>query len=268
MIPPLMVDGWRVPTVHLARRAPLADRDWRVCYRHQGGHALHLHGYHGRWRCGSHEMPLSSGVATLSPQDVDTAYDLAEKGWHWVVHFAAGSGGLAIPAWCDLGSDAAYARSRMARITALHEQSRSAPAAAVAAGAALLELLAWLAARGSPQAQSSRVDAALDRVAMLLREQPEREWRTPALARRVGVSPNWLAARFRARFGMTIDRFRLAQRVELARLLLGSTTLSVQAIGERVGLPDAQHFNKVFRAIIGVPPSACRGDMTQRPAQR
>lgn len=268
MIPPLCIAEARVPLVHLAQRAPLSDRGFPVVYSHQGGHALHLHGYRGRWRCGSHETELHSGVITLSPQAVDTAYDLDEAGWHWVVHFAAEAGRLAVPAWCDLGSDAAYARGRLARITALHAQSRTAPAAGVAAGAALLELLAWLAARGTPSPQASRVDAALERVAALLREQPDRDWRTPALARRVGVSANWLAARFRARFGMTIDRYRLAQRVELARLLLGSTAMGVRAIGERVGLPDPQHFNKVFRAIIGVPPSACRGDRARIPSTR
>jgi AraC-like DNA-binding protein len=268
MFPPLGIAGDKVPVVRLAQRAPLDDRAWTVCYRHQGGHALHLHGYRGAWRCGNDEMPLSSGTATLSPQDVDTRYDLQEKGWHWVVHFTAVDGDLRIPTWCDLGSEAAYARSRLARITALHEQSRATPTAAIAAGAALLELLAWLAMRGTPRQQGSRVDAALDRVAALIREQPDRDWRAPALARRVGVSPNWLAARFRERFNMTIDRFRLTQRVELARLLLGSTALPVQAIGVRVGLPDAQHFNKVFRAIIGVPPSACRGDLARIPSTR
>jgi transcriptional regulator GlxA family with amidase domain len=59
---------------------------------------------------------------------------------------------------------------------------------------------------------------------------------------------------------MTIDRFRLVQRVELARLLLSSTTLPIREIGARVGMPDAQHFNKVFRSVVGLPPSACRRD--------
>ncbi|MBN8527315.1 MAG: hypothetical protein J0M02_18435 [Planctomycetes bacterium] len=120
MIPPLCIAGGSVPRVHLAQRAPLSDRGFAVVYSHQGGHALHLHGYRGRWRCGSHEEALHSGVITMSPQAVGTAYDLAEAGWHWVVHFAAEPGRLAVPSWCDLGSDAAYARGRLARITALH----------------------------------------------------------------------------------------------------------------------------------------------------
>lgn len=253
-----MVDGAAVPTVLRAGRFRLADRAWSTVYSHVGSHALHLHGYRGRMRCAGVEAPLRSGIATLSPRGVPTAYDLDEAGWHWCVHFRAAPGALAVPGLTDLGPDAAYARARLARLAALHETGRSSSAGGIAAGAALLELLAWLALHAQRPVMRQRSDAAAERAAALIRAQPERDWRGPDLARRVGVSPNWLAARFRARFGMTVDRYRLTQRVELARLLLGSTTLPVAAIGARVGLPDAQHFNKVFRAVVGLPPSACR----------
>ena len=263
MFPPLLVDTRTIPEVRICGRFPLNVRAWSTEYCSSSTHALHIHGYRGSWRSDGIEAPLSSGIATLSPQAGRTSYDQSEAGWHWCAHFQAASGPLAIPAWVDLGPEAAYARGRMARITALHDESRRSPAAAVAAGAALLELLAWLALHGEHRAASGRGQAAVEKVASLLREQPDRDWRTPELARRVGVSVNWLAARFRARFGMTIDRYRLTQRVELARLLLGSSTLPVAEIGVRVGLPDPQHFNKVFRAILGVPPSACRGDLAR-----
>jgi len=269
MFPPLHIDDRSLPEVHVSGRFPLNVRGWSTTYCSQMTHALHIHGYRGRMRSDGVEAPLSSGVATLSPQRGQTSYDQSEAGWHWCVHFRAVGGTLAIPAWVDLGPEAAYARERLARITALHDDARRSPAAGVAAGAALLELLAWLALRGEHRIGGGRGRAAVEKVASLLRDQPDRDWRTPELARRVGVSVNWLAARFRARFGMTIDRYRLTQRVELARLLLGSSTLPVAEIGARVGLADAQHFNKVFRAILGVPPSACRGDLAKVPiAQR
>ncbi len=249
--------------VLISGRFPLNVRAWSTEYCSPATHALHIHGYRGRWRSNGIEAPLASGIATLSPQHGRTSYDQTEAGWHWCAHFQAAQGPLAIPAWVDLGPEAAYARERMARITALHDESRQSPAAGVAAGAGLLELLAWLTLRGEHRASGGRGQAAVEKVASLLRDQPDRDWRTPELARRVGVSVNWLASRFRARFGMTIDRYRLTQRVELARLLLGSTALPVAEIGAKVGLPDAQHFNKVFRAILGVPPSSCRGDLAR-----
>lgn len=268
MFPPVGIDPGTLPQVYTAGRFPLDVRAWSVEYCNPNAHALHIHGYRGRMRSDGVEAPLSSGIATISPQAGRTSYDQSEAGWHWCAHFHSPPGPFAIPAWVDLGPEAAYARERMARITALHDESRRSPAAAVAAGAAVLELLAWLALRSARHHDGGRGAAAVEKVAALLREQPDRDWRTPALAKRVGVSVNWLASRFRARFGMTIDRYRLTQRVELARLLLGSTALPVAEIGAKVGLPDAQHFNKVFRAILGVPPSACRGDLARIPSTR
>jgi AraC-like DNA-binding protein len=258
-----------LPEILVAGRFPLADRAFRTIYDSPRTHALHVHGYPGRIRIGSEMFSLSSGVATLSPLGVPSSYDLLGHGWHWCIHFSAAPGGLTLPLHSDLGPDASYARIRMARITALHEQARSAiPGASTAASAALLELLAWLVGRTVPSSRPGRAATAVERVAALIRSEPHRAWRTTVLAARTGVSPNWLATRFHQRFGMTIDRFRQVQRVEMARLLLGSTALPVTEIGARVGLPDAQHFNKVFRAILGIPPSACRGEEARLPPVR
>jgi AraC-like DNA-binding protein len=264
MISTVRISGLRLPGILVAGRFPLADRGFLTSYGPGHTHALHVHGYSGYMRIGDGGFTLSSGAATISPSGLTSSYDLTSHGWHWCIHFTAEDGDLAIPLFSDLGPDASYARSRMARITALHEQSRSAiPGATTAAAAALLELLAWLVGRAVPSSRPSRATTAVERVATLIRCEPHRSWRTAALAARTGVSPNWLAARFHERFAMTIDRFRLVQRIEMARLLLGSTSLPVAEIGTRVGLPNPQHFNKVFRAILGVPPSACRGEATR-----
>ncbi len=268
MISPVLIADRTLPEILLSGRFPLADRDFQTTY--QGASvALHIHGYDGNMRIGSDDVRLKSGSATLSPFSVPTSYHLDRPGWHWCIHFRCQPGTLPIPVVSDLGSDASYARSRMARITALHEQSRAAVAGTgVAAEAALLELLAWLVGRSSQVRPAGRSATAVERIAAMIRAEPDRDWRTRDLARRVGVSPNWLAARFTAVFAMTIDRYRLHQRVEMARLLLGSTSLSVAEIGKRVGLPDAQHFNKVFRSVLGVPPSRCRGEIARIPGRR
>lgn len=261
MIPTLGLDPERLPVIVLAGRFRLHDQGFSTLYRSGDLHALHLHGYVATMRNADQPYALAPGTLTLSPMGTTSAYDQKQAGWHWCVHFRAASGPLAIPLARDLGTQAAYARSRLTRIVALHDAARSGGLASTcAAGAALLELLAWLSGLSETPAVTLRSDHAVDRVAALIRAAPDRDWRAPALATRVGVSHHWLARCFRQRFGMTIDRFRLVQRVELARLLLSSTTLSIQAIGVRVGLPDPQHFNKAFRAVVGMPPSACRAD--------
>jgi AraC-like DNA-binding protein len=269
MISTVGISGQSLPAIQVAGRFPLADRHFQTVYGPGRTHALHVHGYTGSIRIADNNFNISSGVATITPREHPSSYNLTAPGWHWCVHFTSDDGSLELPLFSDLGPDASYARSRMARVTALHEQSRSSiPGAATAASAALLELLAWLVGRSAPSSRPGRATTAVERVAALIRSEPHRAWRTSALAKRAGVSPNWLAARFRERFAMTIDRFRLVQRVEMARLLLGSTSLPVADIGSRVGLPNAQHFNKVFRSILGVPPSACRGEAARIPPNR
>jgi len=259
-----MIADRTLPEIYVAGRFPLADRSFETVYHGPRSHALHIHGYDGEMRIDQEIVRLKSGLATISPAGLPSSYALANPGWHWCIHFMSGPGCLAVPVVSDLGIEASYARSRLARITALREQALGAtPGATVAAEAALLELLAWLVGRSSAKRSSGRTASAVERVAAMIRAEPDRDWRTRDIARRVGVSPNWLAARFSTIFGMTIDRYRLHQRVEMARLLLGSTTLAVAEIGRRVGLPDAQHFNKVFRAVLGVPPSQCRGEIAR-----
>jgi AraC-like DNA-binding protein len=194
---------------------------------------------------------------------MDNSYDLAASGRHWCVHFKVAplrGERLALPLVARAGPAAAYARERFARIAALHDGARRGrPADAVAAGAALLELLVWVSALGEHAPHGDRGTPATERAAALVRAHPETAWTTAALARRTGVGAAWLASGFRRRFAMTIARYVLAQRIERARVLLATSALPVGEIGALVGLPDAQHFNKRFRAVVGQAPSACRG---------
>ena len=72
------------------------------------------------------------------------------------------------------------------------------------------------------------------------------------------MSQNYLARHFRQRFGQTLPRFFLMCRMNEARRLLETTDLSVKAAAARVGMPDAQHFNKQYRRFIGMSPTATR----------
>jgi len=90
-------------------------------------------------------------------------------------------------------------------------------------------------------------------------EQRLRERITAAeLARDLGVSQDYLASQFRQRFGMTLQRYLLSRRIEMARNLLLSTDLPIKAIGWECGISDQQYFNKQFRRICGVSPSQFR----------
>ncbi|KAA0078782.1 AraC family transcriptional regulator [Paraburkholderia sp. T12-10] len=67
-----------------------------------------------------------------------------------------------------------------------------------------------------------------------------------------------LSRMFRASFGMPPHAWVAARRADLARALLRTTTLPLDAIAERAGYADASHFGHRFRAAVGASPLAYR----------
>lgn len=78
------------------------------------------------------------------------------------------------------------------------------------------------------------------------------------LAEVAGLSRNYLARRFKARFGMTMLRYVLECRIARARELIETTDAPIQSIAAQVGIADLQRFNKAFRRVTGSSPSAAR----------
>jgi AraC-like DNA-binding protein len=85
-----------------------------------------------------------------------------------------------------------------------------------------------------------------------------RDVRIREICRNAGLSQNYLARLFRKQYGCTMNRYLINRRLEFARHLLECTSLPIKEIGVRAGLPDPQHFNKLFRKITGKSPSAFR----------
>jgi AraC-like DNA-binding protein len=126
----------------------------------------------------------------------------------------------------------------------------------------LQELLLWLKQRSQVADTAvvpSRVSQAIDGALQIIESDfADTELTIPRLARRVGISQNYLAIHFQQRTGMTLSRYLLSKRIEHARQLLLMTNLPISRIGTRVGLADPQYFNKVFRAQSGLSPSVYR----------
>lgn len=255
----------RLPPVPvLATRAAFAERQHRIVYVHRGVHAMHVYDYHAEFRCAGRSFALLPGSVSVSPMGIPTSYHLERPGSHWCVHFLPGRAAgprLGLPTVLHVGPQASYVRERMARISGYLSRAAGGdrPSATVAAGGVLLELLAWIAGGcdiGSGDGERSY--RAVELTARRIRERPDESLDTATLARSVGLSPNWLARRFRCRFGVTIPRYRLEQRIAQARLLLSATALPIGEIGRRIGYPDPHHFSKVFSRVAGHAPSAGR----------
>ncbi|NIZ91972.1 helix-turn-helix domain-containing protein [Kineococcus rubinsiae] len=78
------------------------------------------------------------------------------------------------------------------------------------------------------------------------------------VAAAVGVSPGHLTRVFSARTGETVVGYLRRRRVEHARHLLTSSTMSISAVAASVGIPDLQAFNKTCRAVTGSSPRGLR----------
>lgn len=79
------------------------------------------------------------------------------------------------------------------------------------------------------------------------------------LASRVYLTPKYLSKLFRTETGITIMRYLLSLRIEMAKkLLTENKELKSYEVGERVGYSDAVAFNKIFKKLVGVTPREYR----------
>jgi AraC-like DNA-binding protein len=78
------------------------------------------------------------------------------------------------------------------------------------------------------------------------------------LARIVRLSPSQFNFIFRAETGSSPAHYLKMLRMERAKVLLGSTFLSIKEIMTAVGLTDLSHFVREFKSNFGMTPSQFR----------
>jgi AraC-like DNA-binding protein len=121
-----------------------------------------------------------------------------------------------------------------------------------------------------------------------LRQMPQEEWRgatdfsarvlavvrshyvradcnVAGVAHELGISPNYLSARFRNETGMRLGDLILQERLEQSRHLLETGNLSVADVAQRSGFRDATYFIRCFRTAFGNTPLQYR-KQKQEPA--
>jgi AraC family transcriptional regulator len=175
-----------------------------------------------------------------------------------------------LPLHLTLHGAATYVRERLMHISRLHARGSASDALSTATAAiALQELLLWCAARAQAQSVAPDPEAAaiVERVAAIIDAKFDALPSISRIAREVGKSQNYVARRFREHFGMTILQYALGRRVAQARVLLEATDLPIRQVAARVGIDDAQYFNKQIRRQLGDSPSAIR-EAARRIAQR
>lgn len=78
------------------------------------------------------------------------------------------------------------------------------------------------------------------------------------LAALAGLSPSHYSRAFKASTGMAPYQWQLQARIDQAKMLLLTSTGSLERVAEATGFADAVHFGKMFRKLVGVTPAAWR----------
>ncbi len=137
-------------------------------------------------------------------------------------------------------------RAELARSTSAAEQ------AAVLHDA--LEALADLERRPA----GAELELKLGRAARLIEAHAAEQLSLGAVARRVGLSPNYFSTEFKRAFGTGFSQHLVKTRVATAQRLLRASTLGISRVGEEAGFATTPHFNRVFKQHVGLTPSAYR----------
>jgi len=256
---------WPIYVLPICRTVGQFPMSLPACNDHSYRHttfALHLHDYAGMVKIAGRTFHLRPGDLTLTPPNSMSRYKLLASGTHLCVHFdppREKGNSMRLPLHFQAGPRTAAARERIWRV--IDHARLAGRTAAAAASASLLELLLWLHAQSiAPRTALRQIPAemAITRLLNIIDESIGKQRSIPELASEAGLTVDYLARLFRRRHGMSISRYLLLRRIELARHLLRSTRLPVRDVGSQAGIPDAQYFNKQFRRVVGRSPSAYR----------
>ena len=167
-----------------------------------------------------------------------------------------------MPLHLPLSGRGGFVTERMRQIAELSRSREENKLARAAAGSLLQELLLRLALDQTSPRAARRKETRAGLVLDAAKERLENQFHLPLtitdLAGGSGLSRNYFSARFRARFGRTAQSYLLHRRLEAARTLWVSSSLSIKEIAFECGIPDPNHFNKQFRRVAGLSPTAFR----------
>lgn len=227
--------------------------------------SLHIYGYSAELEVDGTSYRIAEGDVSLVPPASLIRYRYQGPSTHLFAHLRRGSDQ---PGSATTSSDLQLIMNAGTELPVITDLMRSAVGAATTRPAqtrcdvwAALLRLANRRRPVRPRPAARHLTAAMSYI----------ESRLPDLitvvevADAVGVSANHLGRIFTDELGETTVAYIRRRRVDRARQLLTSSTMSITAISAMVGFADLQAFNKTCRAVTGMSPRELRG---QQPVGR
>lgn len=98
--------------------------------------------------------------------------------------------------------------------------------------------------------------AALRRAQEYIHDNLAQDLTLPEIAAAAGISPSYLARRFRRSTGYSVHQYVVTRRLDVARQLLLDGRHTVAEVATRTGFADQSHLNRHFKQRFGVTPGA------------
>lgn len=154
-----------------------------------------------------------------------------------------------------------YFKQRFSRLT--QSWLRKTAYSSIVCHSVLLEMLAII----NEEAASRYLPGKPYSIVMQLQDYIVNHYRNPIsiteLAAFVDRTPNYVSTVFKQITGQTITAYTQQIRISAARDLLINSQMTVGEIADYLGFCEQSYFNKVFKKITGMPPSACMKEKTK-----
>ncbi|MHC4905225.1 MAG: helix-turn-helix domain-containing protein [Planctomycetota bacterium] len=262
----LTISSNEIPIIDRAGQFPLLNATFDFIYCNKTTHALHLYGYDGTIRIDSDEIAFKKGDITCIKSGSAYAYSVDHPDRHWCIHFidqpTMEDLSIEIPNHISLGANSVFFREQIKHISSLFNSKGTNKITDLESLEAKFRLKALLLSISREPSfvhiQTRSNNFNWEKLLFWIDENINQPISSASLAERANLSPNTLAQKFKKQYNTTITQYILHKRIDKAKTLLTGTEMTIYEIGELIGISDPQYFNKQFRKVTGISPSAHR----------
>lgn len=246
------------PEIMRIDRYFMGDRNYEIRYSLTELHTFHLYFYDGKIRTNGEDYDIHAGDMSITPAKLVTTYAVEDGGVHLCMHFRYPLGeGWELPFVISRSLISPETNLIFLEIENLFNQTNI-PGAMQIANCLLKKVIfdLYLATNKLNLSEVNKIN----RLIFELNQKLEMPFSVASLAHKYEWSQSQLSRVFKRSQGCTIPQYIMRQRIEKAKMLLLSSTLTIKEIGSLVGYQNPQEFNKRFRQITNQSPSYFRNN--------